>query len=218
MGTPLTLDNVDFTLDMEEIPSCQPEAGYVSLGSVVNRCVAFHEPSNRWVSDISVRDISGFSTGSNSMLSFVEDRVLVHNHIESANCVFDGIQYGCSTDVYASEAKHMDKMYNAIAIHANHKPRIEYVEVENEMVRGGKMISKIFYKLIKMIDGVFKSFFMRNGYYGGEVKPSKLYNGDILRGKVLKSSLSYDPVLDYTAINDGIKLFKVDYECETSDY
>jgi hypothetical protein len=180
--------------------------------------IVFHEPSNKWVTNVTLYDLDYIDSGGTSLVYFINDGIYIFAHPSAKDCVFDGIQYGCGTDVYSSEANFVDKIYNAICVHSNSKPRIESVEVWNEQVVGGVMKSKIFYKLIKKIKGVFRSAFMRDGLVGSAVSRTKLYTGNLLRGKVLKSSITFDAVLDGDKIKDGVDIYKVDYECESDDY
>lgn len=182
-----------------------------------DRCVVFHESSNRWVTNIDLHDILGLSTGSSSMLSFIDSKALVHNHISAVKGTFNGVTYSPYTWVYSSEANHVNKLFHAIAVHANVKPRIEDVYVYTEEVVGGLMRSKIFYKLIKKIEGVFKAEFLRHVGRTLAFSKAKLYNGDLLRGKTLKAKISYDATEDESDIQSGINIYKVDLECETSD-
>lgn len=193
---------------------------YISFNGVAagDALIAFHEPSNRWVSEIHWYGVDYISSGGTSLVYFIDDKVHVYAHDDADDNTFDGATYSCGTDVYSSEANFADKIFHAISVHSNVKPRIENVVVYTEQVKGGMMISKIFYKLINKIEGVFRSAFLRNGLHNGTVRKGKLFNGDLLRGKVLKSSISFHGDKDGSSIRSGVNIYKVDYECESSDY
>lgn len=192
-------------------------------GATGDECVVFHEPSNRWVSYVTLYGMDLISSGANSLISFSGDKILVHNHDSAEYCTFDGTNYGCGTMVYSSENNNINKLFHAIAIHADTKPRLETIKVYTQEVNDGFMVSKIFYKLIKKIEGIFRAYFLRNGWLGGVLKTHKLYRGDFLRGKVIKVFVTYDGTFDEYGdpLDDtttGINLFKVDIESEIHDY
>jgi uncharacterized protein (TIGR02145 family) len=187
-------------------------------GNTGNECIVFHEPTNRWTNIITMYNLNYMDSGNNSLISYIGDKLLVHNHPLATKATFNDTTYGCGTWVYSSEANNINKTFHAIAVHASVKPRIEDVRVYTNQVVGGQMRSKIFYKLINKIEGIFRSAFLRNGWVNSILSKVKLYSGDFLRGKVLKAQISYDAAKDEVDIKSGIDIFKVDYKCESSDY
>ncbi len=183
-----------------------------------DECIVFHEPSNRWSNIVTMYGLNYMDSGGNNMVSYIGDRLLAHNHPSAEGATFDGTTYGAGTWVYSSESNNINKIFHAIAVHSSVKPWIEDVRVRTEEVVGGWMFSKIFYGLIKKIEGIFRSAFLRNGGDSTTLSKPQLYSGDFLRGRVLKAKVSYDDAEDEDNIQSGISVFKVDLECETSDY
>lgn len=131
--------------------------------------------------------------------SFLNGKLWKHNSSTAARCNFYGIQQNSTVTFVAKEPPLENKIFNSIEIHSNKKWEVtEITSPANETYVWG-MYSRIKKGLLKIIDGVYKSNFLRNmKTTSSTATQSELYSGDELQGRYLQIKLTND---DTTAVD-----------------
>lgn len=181
--------------------------------------LAFHEPSNRWVtylleSPVTISNTadmpSWLSAQGELFMSYLWGDTYVHD-VEAYFCKFYGIQYGIENRVYSSDANNLNKLYEAIAVHSNQRLDLDTIYVYTDETNEGYMLSKIPDSWWKKIEGTFRSPYLRNMLTNGVSSIKDLFNGDFLRGKVIENRLTKD------SVTSELNIFKIELTTEKSN-
>lgn len=184
------------------------DGSYVISESTVDSYVVYVEDNLQTESNVGYLSVTTFNLtnafqgylGIDSFFhSFLNGKLWKHNSSTAARCNFYGIQQNSTVTFVAKEPPLENKIFNSIEIHSNKKWEVtEITSPANETYVWG-MYSRIKKGLFKIIDGVYKSNFLRNmKTTSSTATQSELYSGDELQGRYLQIKLTND---DTTAVD-----------------
>ena len=185
---------------------------FVHVVGSVNETLAFHEPSNRWVSFFNNNDGSFdidlmigaekefFSWGGSSGLMYA------HNDITSTQ--FYGVDFTPSVTFYANEGANIKKFLKSLSLHTNQATRVDIDVPGIEIYSPGDAVkvrdqeSWLLADWFALKRGIYHASFKRNAITSSDT-PSvlDLHNGEKLRGYYAKIKLTGSVPLE---------IFKVD--------
>ena len=154
----------------------------------LNETLAFHEPSNRWISFFSfVPEYYGKISG-DQLLSFRDGALYEHN-ISSTRNNFYGSQYNSEVWVHFNKEPVLLKVYNVLettSVGLWYCPDTDSIVIERPI----GMQSRLILGKFKKQEGIYRSEFMRDMLSGGST-PTRfnLFNGRQLRGQEMTIKL-----------------------------
>lgn len=154
--------------------------------------ILFMEEENRWKTFMPYLPDT-YGRLASQMLSFKEGQLYVHDSNEIRN-QFYGVKYPMIIDVYGNMPPKENKVFDALAIHANSpfaSPNDGDVFVVPSESYPDGMISRLKESRFELLEGVYYASFMNDiGDPSFDNPAEALFNGRPLRGKVIKVTLS----------------------------
>ena len=155
-----------------------------------NETLAYHEPSNRWMSFFSfIPDLYMFDSA--KVFSFKTGGLYVHNDSSVNRCTFYGTKYNHEYKVVTNSEFQVPKVFYNLAIHSNYTgwsvPEIE-IPIAPNYPRGMK--SRLNAGRFTAQEGILYAAFMRNMLTtSSDESQSDLIDGDQLRGESMSLTL-----------------------------
>jgi hypothetical protein len=175
-----------------------------------NKCLIFHEPSNRWIGEYEVDDGSNKSTlfpfTKKDIFSFIESDggLYILNSDNVNRCNIYGLARSCYIQFVTHEKPNLIKVFNSIGIHADSQWTVDPIEGEANSNYPNGFYSKIIDSEFIKEEGVWRVAMPRNmKTRSSSATNYDRINGDEARGYVLKFKLT-------NSDTDEAKLFKVD--------
>jgi len=132
-----------------------------------NDIIAFHEPSNRWITKVELFDASenypSYLFGSDEKLySFLNNKMWGHNSSSVARCNFYGSQKYPCVKIVTKTAPNEVKVYNSVAIHSNNLWSVDDVRIPPTYTYKNGMVSRLRSNKFQDEEGVLRAGFDRN--------------------------------------------------------
>jgi hypothetical protein len=175
-----------------------------SYDSGNNETIAFHEPTNRWITFYSFKPQMYARIGETTFLSFTTGVALYKHHSDGVNRNnFYGTDYSTKVKFISNKNPDVTKRFNSIYIEANDEwgapnsdsiivnpDAIEYQDTLNYTKHHNKMQSELPAAQLRYYDGAFVAEFLRDSLTTtGSVYEPDLIDGRALRGKEIQIQL-----------------------------
>lgn len=169
-----------------------------------NETIAFHEPTQRWITFYSFKGYMYANIGENMFLSFTSAGVLYKHHSASADRnSFYGSGYSSKIKLVSNKHPELIKRFNSISEDSNviwEAPNTDSIIINPNAIEHQdpytytkhhlKMQSEIVEELFRLDDGEFKAEFLRDNLTTtGSPTTVDLINGRALQGKVMSIQL-----------------------------
>lgn len=162
-----------------------------SVNSNNNETLAYHEPSNRWISFFSFIPELYFND-LNQFFTYKTGAIYTHNDSTVNRCTFYGTKNAREYTIYANQDFYMPKIYFNLSLFSNNDGwSVPEIIIEPNPNYPNGMKSRINENKFIFHDGVLYADFLRNLLTTSSTESLiDLINGDQLRGEVMALKLS----------------------------
>lgn len=182
--------------------------------------VAFHEPSNRWVSFVDHKAAAsptaaqipdGYMRYDGRFYSFLDGVLYKHNDTSAEVATFYGTKHDVLVDFVMNDRANLVKLLNSIILHTDGEWTVDDLEIPASLNYPNGMVSKIPSTEWEKREGKYQSHFLRNmKTRSGSATALDLRQGEELRGNVVYIRLKNTQV-------SRKRIFKVDIYYDISN-
>ena len=164
--------------------------------------IAYHRPTNRWVSSYSFIPES-YAWLDDKFYTLKAGKLYEHN-VDEDKCTYYETAYDSYIQFVSHAAPNQIKIFNSLGIHSSKQYTVDPIEISADSTYRSCMYSKLIDSEFELEEGVYRASLPKNMKTSGTtVSNYDRLNGDDLRGKVIKMKLTNDDT-------EKVELFKVD--------